>query len=49
MPTENLQGGPCEPFSVHIKHLGQSNRIREHAGNLISEARRLWGGGFTFG
>lgn len=33
-------GGPCEPFFVQIKQPGQSNRIREHTGNLSAEARK---------
>lgn len=32
-------GGPCEPFFVQINQPGQSNRIRELAGNFSGEAR----------
>lgn len=40
MPTENLQGVPAGPF---FDHISQSNRIREHAGNLSSGARKVLG------
>lgn len=40
MYSEGPPGGPCEPFFVQIKRPGQSNRIREHTGNLSAEARK---------